>query len=107
MMALAYSVADYFILPSREDNLPNTMLESIASGTPIISFPIGDTKELLENSECGILANDISSDSLEEAIEKSILNKSFFKNENLVRFSEENFSIKIISEKYKNIYNLF
>jgi len=34
-ICLAYSAADIFILPSLEDNLPNTMLESMSCGTPV------------------------------------------------------------------------
>ena len=30
LMSLVYNASDYFILSSREDNLPNTMLESIS-----------------------------------------------------------------------------
>jgi len=32
----AYSAANVFLIPSREDNLPNTMLESLCCGTPVI-----------------------------------------------------------------------
>ena len=33
-MRVAYSAADVFILPSLDDNLPNTMLEAMSCGTP-------------------------------------------------------------------------
>jgi glycosyltransferase involved in cell wall biosynthesis len=61
LMVLVDSDEDYFILPLRKDNFPNTMLVSIAYGNPVISFPICDTKELLEDSKCGVLVDDISS----------------------------------------------
>ncbi len=38
LLALAYSASDAFILPSREDNLPNTMLEALSCGTPVLTF---------------------------------------------------------------------
>lgn len=41
LMALVYATSDFFILPTMEDNLPNTMLESLSCGTPVISFNIG------------------------------------------------------------------
>ena len=41
-MALAYSAADIFVAPSIQDNLPNTIIESLACGTPCAAFDIGD-----------------------------------------------------------------
>ena len=37
-LRLLYAAADVFLLPSRQDNLPNTGLETHASGTPVIAF---------------------------------------------------------------------
>ncbi len=50
-----YSAADLFILPSLEDNLPNTMLESMACGTPVIGFDIGGIPDLVTNHFTGRL----------------------------------------------------
>ena len=104
LMALTYSVADFFILPSREDNIPNTMLESIACGTPVISFPIGDTKELLEHSNCGVLADEISTHSLELTMLNSIELKSEFSKIKISNFAKENFEFKDQSKKYLELY---
>lgn len=105
LMALTYSAADFFILPSREDNLPNTMLESIACGTPVISFPIGDAKELLEDSGCGLLASDISTSALENVMVECLLNKVEFSRDHLVNFSNQNFSENKITKEYIKEYN--
>jgi glycosyltransferase involved in cell wall biosynthesis len=56
LLPLVYSAADAFILPSREDNLPNTMLEAIACATPVIAFDIGDNKSFI--GEQGIIVKD-------------------------------------------------
>lgn len=39
-LALLYSAADVFVAPSKEENLANTVLESLACGTPVVSFNI-------------------------------------------------------------------
>lgn len=53
-LAAAYNAADVFVLPSLYDNLPNTMLESLACGTPIVSFGVGGIPEILDQG-CGFV----------------------------------------------------
>jgi glycosyltransferase involved in cell wall biosynthesis len=53
-MALAYRAADLFLLPALEDNLPNTMLESIAAGTPVVAFATGGIGDMLDRGRCGV-----------------------------------------------------
>lgn len=59
-LARAYRAADVFVLPSLEDNLPNTMLEALACGTPVAGSNIGGIPELVVDGETGRLfpAND-------------------------------------------------
>jgi len=54
-MALAYRSADLFLLPTLEDNLPNTLLESIAAGTPVVAYATGGVPDVLQHGSCGIL----------------------------------------------------
>ncbi|WP_448518886.1 glycosyltransferase, partial [Rhodoflexus sp.] len=60
LMAMIYSAADAFILPSLMDNFPNTMLESIACGTPVIAFPIGGIPEAIRHGENGFICETAS-----------------------------------------------
>lgn len=55
-MALAYSAADISVLPYKEDNLPNVMLESIACGTPVVAFAIGGMPDIISTNINGELA---------------------------------------------------
>ncbi len=52
---LAYTAADMFILPSLEDNLPNTMLEAMSCGTPVVGFKVGGIPEMVKNGTTGYL----------------------------------------------------
>ena len=40
-LALAYTMANVFVCPSLQDDLPNTVLESIAGGLPVVGFNVG------------------------------------------------------------------
>jgi glycosyltransferase involved in cell wall biosynthesis len=54
--ALAYSAADLFILPTRGEGLPNVLLESMACGTPMVSFDVGGVPDLVRPGVTGYLA---------------------------------------------------
>lgn len=55
-VALAYSAADVFVAPSREDNLPNTVLEAMSCGTPVVAFDIGGMSDIIDHQSNGYLA---------------------------------------------------
>ena len=56
LKAIAYSAADLFVLPTREDNLPLVLQESMACGTPMVSFRIGGVPDLVRPGITGYLA---------------------------------------------------
>lgn len=105
LMALAYAAADIFVIPSLEDNLPNTVLEALCCGTPVVGFEIGGVKELISNNENGILAKSISSDSLKDALMLAI--KCPFSNETISKNAIESFRDKVQVTKFVDLYKSF
>ncbi len=55
-IAAAYSCADLFIIPSLEDNLPNTVMEAMACGTPCVGFRTGGIPEMIDHRVNGYVA---------------------------------------------------
>jgi glycosyltransferase involved in cell wall biosynthesis len=55
--AIAYSAADLFLFPTRADNLPLVLQESMSCGTPIISFKVGGVPDLVRTGVTGYLAH--------------------------------------------------
>ena len=51
-----YNAADLFIIPSLQDNLPNTIMESMACGTPVVGFNTGGIPEMIDHKENGYIA---------------------------------------------------
>ena len=64
----AYSAADIFLLPSLEDNLPNTVLESLSCGTPVVAFDVGGIPDMVTDGVNGLLIKAFDIPQMGEAI---------------------------------------
>jgi glycosyltransferase involved in cell wall biosynthesis len=95
-LALAYSSADIFICPSIEDNLPNTVLESMACGTPCIAFrDSGGVTDAIDHKRNGYLAEFKNVNDLIDGINWIIeANKSGVISENAVKKILQNFTLE-------------
>jgi glycosyltransferase involved in cell wall biosynthesis len=51
-----YSLADVFVSPSVQDNLPNMIMEAMACGTPVAAFNTGGIPDLIDHQQNGYLA---------------------------------------------------
>jgi glycosyltransferase involved in cell wall biosynthesis len=56
LKAIAYSAADLYVQPTRADNLPLVLQESMACGTPLVSFRVGGVPDLVRPGITGYLA---------------------------------------------------
>jgi glycosyltransferase involved in cell wall biosynthesis len=54
-LSVAYSAADLFVIPSIQENLPNTVLESLACGTPVVGFDVGGIPDMVRPGRTGQL----------------------------------------------------
>jgi len=68
-LAKCYAAADAFITPSLEDNLPNTVMESLACATPVIAFTTGGIPDMVKHLENGYLAKYKNASDLADGIE--------------------------------------
>ena len=55
-MARIYQAADLFVTPSLEENLPNTIMEAMACGTPCVGFRVGGIPEMIDHQQNGYVA---------------------------------------------------
>jgi glycosyltransferase involved in cell wall biosynthesis len=104
LMALAYSAADLFIIPSLEDNLPNTMIESLLCGTPVVGFPVGGIIDVIENNQNGYLTDNISALDLYKTITKALDNLSYFSRTEISKNAKNKYSINIQADNYIELY---
>lgn len=51
-----YNAADVFVTPSLQENLPNTLMEAMACGTPCVGFDVGGIPEMICHRKTGYVA---------------------------------------------------
>ena len=104
-IAHAYSAASVFVIPSLEENLPNTIMESMACGTPAVGFDVGGIPEMIEHEKTGYLAKYKSAQDLAKGIHWTLFESDY---QALVHNSRQkvldNYSEKVVAEKYKSVY---
>jgi glycosyltransferase involved in cell wall biosynthesis len=57
LKGMAYSAADLFVYPTRADNMPLVLIESLACGTPVVSFTVGGVPDIVRPGITGALAD--------------------------------------------------
>lgn len=55
-IAQLYNAVDLFVTPSLQDNLPNTIVEAMACGTPCVGFHVGGIPEMISHEQDGYVA---------------------------------------------------
>lgn len=100
-----YSAVDLMVVPSRQDNLPNTAVEAQACGTPVVSFDIGGLPDIIEHQKTGYLAKAFDTRDLANGIIWVLEQNDYNKLGNNAREQAvEKFSEKKIAEAYVSIY---
>lgn len=104
LMSIAYSAADIFVIPSLEDNLPNTVIESLLCGTPVIGFPTGGIKEMIEDEKNGYLCKDISVPALAEKLNKFLTGSYIFDRDKIRKDAVEKYDSTVQTKRYIKLY---
>ncbi|AOY84347.1 MAG: glycosyltransferase [Moorea sp. SIO1G6] len=106
-LALVYAAADVFVAPSLQDNLPNTVMEAIACGTPCVAFNIGGMPDLIEHQKNGYLAQPYKIEALAQGIAWVLENterhqKLSYRAREKV---EKEFTLEIQARRYLSLFN--
>ena len=105
-LAQVYAAADVFVAPSIQDNLPNTVVEAIACGTPSVAFKIGGMPEIIEHQQNGYLAQPYDIEDLARGIAWLLEDKE--KHQKLsdrARAKAEEFTLERQAHRYASLYN--
>lgn len=103
-LAIFYSAADVYINPTYSDTFPTVNLESLACGTPVITYRTGGSVESIDENT-GLVVEQGNLEELNNAIvEVCRKGKNFFLG-NCRKRAEQHFDKNITFRKYINLYN--
>jgi glycosyltransferase involved in cell wall biosynthesis len=107
LLALIYSAADVFVLPSTEENLANTVMESIACGTPCVAFNIGGMPDMVEHLKNGYLAQPYKIEDLAKGIAWVIENEERHQklSHRAREKAEQEFTLEIQAHRYLSLFS--
>jgi len=104
-LALCYAAADAFLIPSLEDNLPYTVMESLSCGTPVITFTTGGIPDMVKHEQNGYLAEYRSSESFADGMEWVINHPDrALLNRNARQTVMDGFSEEVIARRHIQLY---
>ena len=105
LLSSYYSSADVFVAPSLEENLANTVLESMSCGTPVVAFRVGGMTDIIDHKINGYLADPYNIDDLARGIEWILK----YENKKMLRLEarkkiKEVFSLENEMKRYNELY---
>ena len=100
-----YNSADAFVLPSLEDNLPNTLMESMACGVPCVGFQVGGIPEMIDHRQNGYVARFRDVDDLAAGI-RYVLDEADYAelSKSAVQKVAHSYSQQSVAKRYVEIY---
>ncbi|NLV11951.1 glycosyltransferase family 4 protein [Haloarcula argentinensis] len=106
-LRLLYSTADLTVVPSREDNLPNVAIESMASGTPCATFNVGGLSDIVDHRKTGYLAEPFDTTDLARGIEWIVnsLSDQIELGNQARTTAQRRYSIDLVTQQYCELYD--
>ncbi|MEO1434549.1 MAG: glycosyltransferase family 4 protein [Bacteroidota bacterium] len=105
-IAEAYNAADLYLMPSLEDNLPNTILETLACGTPVVAFETGGIPEMVTHEQQGFIAPKRDAEALAHGIHWFLSDpeRELQVAESARQKALKQYSYPAIAQQYLNLY---
>lgn len=101
-----YSASEAMVIPSRMDNLPNTGVEAMACGTPIVAFDTCGLPDIVSHQKSGWLAKAFDTEDLARGIQWVLSDKE--RHSQLCQVSRATavarYSYPVVAAQYKEIY---
>lgn len=100
-----YQAADLLVMPTLMDNLPNTVMESMACGTPCVGFHVGGLPQMIDTGINGYLAEERNSADFAQGIVRMLSSASYDSlSRNARSKTIQAYSEKSVADKFIQIY---
>lgn len=100
-LAEIYTAADLFVNPTREENFPTVNMESLACGTPVLTFRTGGSPEIIDET-CGSVVDCDDIDALESEIKRICTERPYSQDACLTR--SKHFDMNERFQEYIRLY---
>ncbi len=97
------NAADVFVAPSEQDNLPNTVVEALACGCPVVAFDIGGMPDLVEPGRNGFLAPPFDTVALAEGIDAALRGGEALR-AGARAHAESHYDLRKVTQRYLALY---
>jgi glycosyltransferase involved in cell wall biosynthesis len=107
ILSMIYSAADLFVAPTLQDNLPNTILEAISCGVPVVAFNVGGVPEIIRDGVEGRLVPCRDIAALRSAIYTSLENNDvrLQMGVNARQRALQEYGLQLQASRYLELYN--
>ncbi|MBD3296377.1 MAG: glycosyltransferase [Candidatus Omnitrophica bacterium] len=100
-----YSAVDSTIVPSRAEVFGNVIIESIASGTPVIGTSVGGIPEIIDSGRNGILADEVTPECIASAINLFINEGVSMNSQEMHDYILHKYSLEQQTNRYISVFN--
>jgi glycosyltransferase involved in cell wall biosynthesis len=106
-LSMVYSAANVFVICSLQDNLPNTVLEALACGIPVIGPDVGGISDMVRNKVNGLRVDAPDAGLLASAIKGFLLSGAAEQQEmsaNCRSIAVQEYSLQLQAQRYADLY---
>lgn len=102
----AFNDHHIYCLPSYSEGLPNSVLEAMAFGMPVITRPVGGLADMFQDGKMGFFCQGKTPAEIADAFEKLITNRSLMlqMSEYNHTFAKKHFMASVVAENLSEIY---
>jgi glycosyltransferase involved in cell wall biosynthesis len=105
-VAMVYNASDLFVIPSLHDNLPNTVLEAMACGVPVVGTNVGGIPDMVRDGVNGLTVPPSDPSSLAAAIVRILTDDSMrcSMSRSARQIATNEYSLELQARRYSALY---
>jgi len=103
-----FRAADLYVTPTRNDNLPTTVMEALSCATPVLAFGVGGIPEMIQDGHTGWVVEPGDTQGLRQAAQ-AFMDKSVQQRQQMSSaaraFAQVTYSFDAVVDQYRKLYD--